>query len=338
MSLYRTELRRLVKRRFTRWTTVLGLLVLAAVVAGVFFTNQKIDAAARAQAERSAEAQWQRDVQSAEQYRAECERVKAGGTDDPKQFPEDCSAITPPPREAIAAAWFMPATFDFRESFGDTLLPLAAILALVGFIVGASFVGAEWNTGGMMNLLLWRPKRLTVLLTKLAALLTGLLALAVTTTALWFGSFWLVATLRGSTAKVTSGVWQSFALTGLRGVALAVVATVVGFALASLGRHTAMALGGVVALMVVGQFGLAILLDLAGVKFAEAWLLPTYGAAWMRKTVTLENWESCEATYFGSCEPEKLVITWQQSSVLLGVGMAVLLVAALWAMRRRDVA
>ena len=28
----------------------------------------------------------------------------------------------------------------------------------------------------MMNLLLWRPKRLTVLLTKLAALLTGILA------------------------------------------------------------------------------------------------------------------------------------------------------------------
>ena len=41
-------------------------------------------------------------------------------------------------------------------------MPFAAILALVGFVIGASFVGAEWSTGGMMNLLLWRPKRLTV--------------------------------------------------------------------------------------------------------------------------------------------------------------------------------
>ena len=338
MSLYRTELRRLAKRRFTRWMTVLGLLVLAAVVVGSFFSNQKIDAATVARAERAAEAQWQRDVQINEQFRAECDRAKASGAAQPGQFPDDCSQITPPPREAIEAQWFLPSTFDFRKNFGFTLLPLAAILALVGFIVGASFVGAEWSTGGMMNLLLWRPKRLTVLLTKLAALLTGLLALAVTTTALWFGSFWLVATLRGTTEKMTSGAWQSFALTGLRGVALAVVLTIVGFGLASLGRHTAMALGGVVALMVVGQFGLGILLELSGVKFAEAWLLPTYAVAWMQKEVVLENWDACQATYFGECKPETLEITWQQSSLLLGVGAVLILGAALWAMRRRDVA
>ena len=40
-------------------------------------------------------------------------------------------------------------------------------------MIGASFVGAEWNSGGMMNLLLWRPQRLKVLSTKLAALLAG---------------------------------------------------------------------------------------------------------------------------------------------------------------------
>jgi hypothetical protein len=305
VSLYRTELRRLTKRRFTRWMSLLGLLVLALVVIGVFLTNEKIDAAALAKAERAAEQQWQQDVRNTEQFRAECERAKAAGTSQGSGLPEDCSSIQPPPREAIQADWFLPSTFDFRENFGFTLLPLAAILALVGFVVGASFVGAEWNTGGMMNLLLWRPKRLTVLLTKLAALLTGLVALAVPTTALWFGSFWLVATFRGSTAKM--------------------------------GRHTAMALGGVIALMVVGQFGLGILLEMAGVRFAQAWLLPTYAAAWMQKKVTLEDWESCQATYFGECKPDTLDITWQHSSVLLVVGLTGILGAALWAMRRRDI-
>ncbi|MGN9810567.1 ABC transporter permease subunit [Micromonospora sp. BQ11] len=338
MSLYRTELRRLTKRRFTRWMSVLGLLVLAAIVIGTFATNEKIDADALAGAERRAEQQYQEQVRWAEQEVVACEAAKKSGNAEPGRYPDDCSAITPPPREAIEAQWFLPSTFDFRKDFGGTLLPLAAILALVGFIVGASFVGAEWSTGGMMNLLLWRPNRLTVLLTKLAALLTGLLALAVTTTALWFGSFWLVATLRGTTEKMTSGAWQSFALTGLRGVALAVVLTAVGFGLASLGRHTAMALGGVVALMVVGQFGLGIMLELAGVKFAAAWLLPTYAVAWMQKEIVLENWDSCQATYFGECKPETLAITWQQSSVLLGVGAVIILGAALWAMRRRDVA
>ncbi|MEV4464164.1 ABC transporter permease subunit [Micromonospora echinofusca] len=337
MSLYRTELRRLAKRRFTRWMSLLGLLVLAMVVVGVFFTNEKIDAAAVAKAERAAEQQWQQDVRHNAQYRAECDKAKAAGTGQSEGFPEDCASIQPPPREAIETQWFLPSTFDFRENFGDTLLPLAAILALVGFVVGASFVGAEWNTGGMMNLLLWRPKRLTVLLTKLAALLTGLVALAVPTTVLWFGSFWLVATFRGSTAKMTSGTWQSFALTGLRGLVLALVTATIGFALASLGRHTAMALGGVIALMVVGQFGLGILLAMAGVRFAEAWLLPTYAVAWMQKKVTLEDWNTCQATYYGECKPDTLDITWQQSSVMMTVGFVVILGAALWAMRRRDI-
>ncbi|SCL61306.1 ABC transporter permease subunit [Micromonospora peucetia] len=337
MSLYRTELRRLAKRRFTRWMSLLGLLVLAAVVVGIFASNEKIDAAALAKAERAAEQQWQRDVQQNAQYRAECDKAKAAGTSQDGGFPEDCSVIQPPPREAIQTDWFLPSTFDFRKNFGFALLPLAAILALVGFVVGASFVGAEWNTGGMMNLLLWRPKRLTVLLTKLAALLTGLVALAVPTTVLWFGSFWLVATFRGSTEKMTSGVWQSFALTGLRGLVLALFAATIGFALASLGRHTAMALGGAIGVMVVGQFGLAILLQMAGVRFAEAWLLPTYALAWLDKKVTLEDWDACQATYFGDCKPDTMDITWQQSSVMMAVGFTVILGAALWTMRRRDI-
>ncbi|MEU8215910.1 ABC transporter permease subunit [Micromonospora taraxaci] len=337
MSLYRTELRRLAKRRFTRYMTLLGLVVLAAVVVGVFFTNQKIDAGQLARAERQADQQYQEQVRWSEQERVACEQAKTAGTATDGRYPPDCSVITPPPREEIKAEWFLPSTFNFRETFDETLIPFAAILALVGFVIGASFVGAEWSTGGMMNLLLWRPKRLTVLLTKLAALLTGILAVTLPAAVLWFAGFWAVATFRGSTEKVTSGVMQSAILTGVRGVALVLVLTTIGFALASLGRHTAMALGGVVAVMVVGQFGLGILLAMANVKFAEAWLLPTYALAWMTKTVTLQDWNSCNATFYGECKPATLDITWQQSSVLFSVGLVVILGAALWAMRRRDI-
>ncbi|PZG17111.1 ABC transporter permease [Micromonospora craterilacus] len=336
MSLFRTELRRLAKRRFARWMTAAGLLVLVLVAAGLFISNQKIGPEQWAEAERAADRQHQEQVQWAEQERVNCERAKAAG-DAVDYYPSDCAEISAPPREVIEAQWFLPSTFNFRESFGDLLIPLAGILAMVGFVVGASFVGAEWNTGGMMNLLLWRPKRLTVLLTKLGALLTGLLALALPASVAWFGSLWLVATWRGTTEKMTSGVWQSFLLTGLRGIVLAMVATTVGFALASLGRHTAMALGGAIAVMVVGQVGLGILLGVAGVRFAEAWLLPTYAYAWMTKTVTLQDWRSCHATYSGECKPATLDITWQQSSLLFTVAVVVFLGAAMWAMRRRDI-
>ncbi|SCL40224.1 ABC-type transport system involved in multi-copper enzyme maturation, permease component [Micromonospora pallida] len=341
MSLYVTELRRLGKRRFTRYMTLIGLLVLAAVAVGTFLTNQKIGPEQRASAERQAQAQYEEQVRYVERDRAECERLKAAGEPADGRFPDDCSTITPPPREAVEARWFLPSTFDFRESFGATLIPYAAILALIAFVVGASFVGAEWSTGGMMNLLLWRPRRLNVLLTKLAALLTGVTVVTLLGAAAWTAAFWAVGSYRGSTAGMTGGVWQSFALTGLRGFALVVVAAVVGFALASLGRHTAFALGGVLAIAVVGQFGLGVVLALADVKFPEAWLLPTYGLAWMGKEVELRNFEACNysgMSGMSECAPDTLTITWQHSSALLAVGLVLALGAALWAMRRRDIA
>jgi ABC-type transport system involved in multi-copper enzyme maturation permease subunit len=334
VSLFRTELRRLAKRRFARWMAVGGLLVLAVVVVGMFVSNQKIGPDQWAAAERSADRQYQEQVRWAEQERVACERAKTTGEE---FYTSDCTEISPPPREEIQAEWFLPSTFNFRESFGDMLIPLAAILALIGFVVGASFVGAEWSTGGMMNLLLWRPKRLTVLLTKLGALLTGLLALALPATVAWFGSMWLVANLRGSTEQMTSGAWQSFLLTGLRGIVLALVAATVGFALASLGRHTAMALGGAIGVLVVGQMAIAVLLSMIQVRYLDAWLLPTYAYAWMTKEIELQDWRSCDASYTGNCEPATLAITWQHSSLLFTVGVVLFLGAAMWAMRRRDI-
>lgn len=338
MSLYRTELRRLAKRRFVRYMALLGLLVLAAVLLGTYATNEKIGPEQIAAAERAAEQEYQRSVEESVRFRQECESAKAAGTPTTgREYPTDCANIEPPPRDAIQADWYMPATFEFREEFPGTLTTLAAILALVAFVVGASFIGAEWSSGGMMNLLLWRPQRVKVLLTKLAALVTGMAGLTVVTAAAWTAGFWIVATNRGDTGRVTSGVWQSAALTGLRAAVLVILAATVGFALASLGRHTALALGGAIGLMIVGQFGLGIMLSIAQVKFVEMWLLPTYLMAWMRQRITLENWQACEYSYSGGCEPETFDITWQSSAVIFAVGTALVLGAAIWTMRRRDI-
>ncbi|MEE6259179.1 ABC transporter permease subunit [Plantactinospora sonchi] len=337
MSLYTTEVRRLGKRRFVRYLTLAGLLVLVAVAVGMFFTNQKIGPEQLAAAERAAEQQYQQNVSYSQQERAECERVKAAGEKSDGRFPEDCSVIQPPPREAFEARWFLPATFDFREQFGQTVITFTAVLALVAFVGGASFIGAEWSSGGMMNLLLWRPQRVRVLLTKLAALLSVLFGVTVVAGVAWTAAFWATGTFRGTTGKMTSGAWQSFGLTGLRGLVLILVAGALGFGLASLGRHTALALGGVLGIMVVGQFGLGVVLGLAQVKFVEAWLLPTYLLAWMQKKITLENWRACQATYTGECQPATLDITWQNSSVLLSVALVLVLGSAIWVMRRRDI-
>jgi ABC-2 type transport system permease protein len=337
MSLYTTELRRLRKRRFVRYMTLVGLLILAAVAVGTFATNHKIGPAQVAAAQRTADQEYRRNVEQSNIARQECERAKAAATASDGRFPPDCADITPAPRGAFESQWFLPATFDFRKEFGATLTTLAAILALIAFVVGASFVGAEWSTGGMMNLLLWRPRRLRVLLTKLAALLSGVFGVTLVAAAGWTAAFWATGSYRGSTAKMTAGAWQSFALTGLRGLTLIAVAGVVGFALASLGRHTALALGGALGAVVVGQFGLGIVLAMAQVKFLEAWLLPTYLLAWMQKSVTLQDNASCGFSYSGECQPKTMEITWTDSSILLAVGVLLSMGAAMWVMRRRDI-
>jgi ABC-2 type transport system permease protein len=337
MSLYKAETRRLLKRRFVRYLVIGAVVILGAVAAGMFFTNHHVGPAQVAQAQRQAEQEYQEQLKIAGQERARCEQEKAAGTEDQGRWPANCAEIYVPQREDFSAEWNMPATFEFRKEFGNMVTTFAAILALAAFVIGASFIGAEWNSGGMMNLLLWRPQRIKVLVTKLAALLAGITALSVLVGAAWTGVFWLIASLRGTTEKMTSGAWQSFGLTGLRAFALILAAGVLGFGLASLGRHTAVALGVAVGVGVVAQFGIGIVLGLADVKFAEAWLLPTYALAWMSKKVTLEDYNGCDFSGYGGCEPPTLDITWPMAGGLGLAAVVVVLGAAMWTMRSRDI-
>lgn len=343
MSIVRAELRRLFKRRVTLLMLLLVVALMATVAAVMAATHQQPSPAARAQAEREADRQYQEQLQWIEVDIAECERAQREGGEEAQQWPEDCEEIREfaPSQEEMQeemVEWFMPPTFDFRTDFPPMITVWAAVLALFAFTVGASFLGAEWRTGGMTNLLLWRPRRLQVLIAKLVALLGSLLGLGVLLGAVWVGGFWLVATFRGVTDTMTAGAWQSFGLTGVRAMTLALVAGVVGFTLASLGRHTAAAMGTAIAAFVVGVAGVGLIFGgMLQVRFWEAWLWATYVTAWLDKKVTLYDYTACERTgAFGECE-QTMEITWQVAGVGLAAVVAVLLGAALWQMRRRDV-
>jgi ABC-2 type transport system permease protein len=335
VSLYRAETRRLAKRRFTRWLTVGALVVLVIVAVGVFLTSHQVTPEGIAEAKAKAAADYQEALRYTQQEIARCEA--APGTAEAANYPADCSTLYVPTEADYSYQGYLDPTFDFRANFGDMITTWAALLALAAFVIGASYVGAEWSTGGMMNLLLWRPQRLKVLGTKLAAFLVTLAALSVVVALLWTGIFLVIASLRGTTDGMTSGAWQSFALTELRGLTLILVSGAVGFGLASLGRHTALALGAVVGAVVVFQFGLVTVLSLASVKFAEAWLLPTWALVWMQKELTLENYDACNFSATAGCEPEKLILTWPMAGGLFAAAVVIIVGAAMWTMRSRDI-
>lgn len=335
MSLYTAETRRLVKRRFTKILLIGAVAVLAAIAAGMFFTHEKIGPAQVAVAQQKADADFQQQTQSADQQKQLCRKAK--GTPDAAHFPPSCDEITPPARDTFQTQWYLPATFILRDDFGAMVTTLAGVLALAAFVVGASFVGAEWNSGGMMNLLLWRPRRLQVLGAKLGALLLSLTAYGVVISAAWTGIFWLIARYRGTTAGMTSGVWQSFGLAELRALVLVLVAAAVGFGLASAGRHTAVAFGVAIGVAVIMQVGLVTVLQLAKVKFAELYLIRIWLQAWLEKSVKLQDHDACNFSVGNGCEPDSMTLTWQQSGTAMAILVVLVVGAALWTVRSRDI-
>ncbi|MEV0001234.1 ABC transporter permease subunit [Micromonospora sp. NPDC050980] len=337
MSLFVTELRRLTKRRLTRLLLVLLVVGLATVATAFSFSSQKLSPEVVAAAQAESDAQYKRSVQEWQRTVTECEAAQAKGEQTEERYGSNCGKDFQPQPEMFDPKWNLPYQFDFRAEFPMFVAVFAGAVALFAFIVGASFVGAEWNTGGMMNLLLWRPKRLAVLGAKLGALLTTVLGLSVVLGALWTAVFWLIGTQRGTTAKMTAGAWRSIGLDGLRAVALILVVGAVAFALASLGRHTAMALGAAVALFAVSEVGIRIAVGVLAVPFGERYVLSTYAQSWFMKQAELFDYDTCQFAR-GACEPAKYVVTWEQSAVVFGIGAVVALVAAFWTMRRRDIA
>lgn len=335
MSLLHAEWRRLFKRRLTVWSLVLVLLVLAVTAVGIALAHQKHTPAALAEAEAQAAADFEYQQEWIERDIEQCERDKANGAD--TGWPENCDEIATwaTPQEDMVE-WYLPPTFEFREQFPQVTMVVVGLLAMYAFVVGGSFIGADWRSGALMNLLLWRPRRLPVYGAKLMALLGGLTAIFVAVGAVWTPVMWVVAMTRGVTDTMTVGAWQSFALTGLRGLGLVLAAGAVGFALASIGRHIAAALGSAVAAVVVGVAGVGIVVSILGVKYPGAWLWTTYVEAWTNKVVELEYWPPCDGIG-APCEPEVLEITWQTAGALMAGVVVLVSGAAMWLMRRRDI-
>lgn len=229
-----------------------------------------------------------------------------------------------------------PPAYQFRRDFADTIHVFTGLLAMFGFILGASFIGAEWRSGGMLHLLLWRPGRLRVFSAKLAALLVVLLGLWVVLAPGWTAVFWVLANYGGHDQSMTAGAWLSLGLTGARGLALVLAASTLAFALASLGRHTAAAMGTVIGALVIGVAGVGVVVGgLFNVRFFEAWLWTTYLAAWLEGSYVVYDWGSTEAII--NSTPDRLEITWPVAGAGIAAVVVLVLGAALWQLRRRDV-
>ncbi|MEA2459997.1 MAG: hypothetical protein QOH90_174 [Actinomycetota bacterium] len=219
-DLLRVELRRLTSRRLFRGVSF--LVIIGFIVAGTitfFISNDSPQALATAQAKHRAEiagclADAGRDGVPSVGTEGWCERHVE--TSDPR--------------------------FHFKDMEWP-LLTLGLPLMMLAWLIGASYVGADWHHRTMMAHLTWEPRRGRVLLSKaIAVSITAffwILALEMIFSAL----MWPAAFFRGSTAGLDAAWWSHYALDVARLGGLAGFAGLLGFSLALVGRNTAAALG-----------------------------------------------------------------------------------------------
>ena len=328
MRLVRAELGRLAARRFTQLMVVLLIAAFGITIATTIASSHRPTASELTRAETQVEQQrieaqrWYEECLNAQRLNSAAYR---GG-----QYPIDCQQSEP---AQITTADFLYEVFVFEREIPGLLYFLIAFLALFGFLVGASYVGAELASGGMTNLLLWRPQRMIVLGAKLGTLIGSVLVLSVIASVVYLGAFWTIAQAGGLPGDLDAEFWRWLGLTVGRGLGLTLLATALGFSIATLGRHTAAALGVVAGYAIIWELGARVVMYTVEAARTEQWMLTTYVVAWM--TGEVEMWDRSPCLVGSVCS---YTLTWVDALiVLLAVG-GVFVAGAFANFRRRDLA
>ncbi len=239
MRLFRVELRRLFSRRAVIVMMVLGALAVGAIAAGVLYENRPASAAELAQFQR--EIDRYNEEPFVQRRLAKCVE-KTGNT------------------ERCEQRWLQTAdNFYYRSQlepaqFKPWLISMTGVVAALGLLIGATFVGADYISGSMGTQLLFEPNRRKVWLAKAGAAVVGVGLFSAVVLLVGSGAMWVFAKVWDR--PIRPGLLGDYAAAGGRAVLLAAVAGLAGYALVMVTRHTAAVLG---LLAVYGIAGEAVL-------------------------------------------------------------------------------
>jgi ABC-type transport system involved in multi-copper enzyme maturation permease subunit len=205
-----------------------------------------------------------------------------------------------------------------RADMSDGLMGLSFPLLTFGWLVGASSIGAEWGNRTVSALLTWEPRRTRVLLAKAAAasVSTGLWVVALEV--VWTAVMLPVASGGDDVRFGGPFSWSEHVGVGARILLVSMFASILGFALATIGKNTGAALGG----------GMAYLLIVES-------LVRTYKSDWSDWLLSTNIVRVIEGT------AEQVGLDGQSTAEAAGLLAAYaggLFLVALWVFRRREMA
>lgn len=229
MNLFFVEIKRLLSRRLFKGLSLLALAGFAFGGTAAFIASDD-SAAAIAKGRRERAAAIQTCVTRVEREAAiDPEEFPADGTTDPQEFCED---------EAYG--------YDPRIAYRDFTWMLRGIgmpLVMLGWLLGASAIGTEWDNRTMTTTLTWESRRGRVLMAKVLAAAALAFTWLFVLQGVFAAALYPAAEFEGSTAGVDLAWWLDLA--GIAGAISAVGAlgAILGASIATVGRHTAAALG-----------------------------------------------------------------------------------------------
>jgi len=311
MRLFTAEIRRFLARRAVVLLLLVGFGLGAFIVGAELFNHRPVSAEALQAAEDAAA-----EEAASPFVQRELERCQ----ERPRRYGGNCEGIVP------RAEWFLDESpLRPLESIKELSLPIAISLGFVSLLAGTSFLGAEFSSGSISNVLLFEPRRWRVWLAKMVA--TGLVVCLVTaaTVLICYGTLTAVG-MAWQDVSYSSEQWRGVAYRGLRVVLVVGAAAVLGAAVTAALRSTIATVGLVLGYLLVGEA------LLRGVLLAQTarWLASHHVAAFIDGKLKIYD--------YGDERRRVFRFFLQESAIYLGVLMAVVLLLSYVVFQRRDVA
>jgi ABC-2 type transport system permease protein len=323
VRLVRVELTRFFSRRAVVLLLVAAALLTALVAGAAIWDSRPVSgddlASARAQVQQQlASPEYKKDL-------ANCVSDPTGFFGPGADAAECARELAPTPesylgREALSLA----------GERGEGGIAVIVVITVLMIIVGATFAGADWSSGSMSNQVIFEPRRTRVWVAKAAAVtLASVAAAAVLLVAFWLSLF-AVAHSRDLTTSgaVAHQIWWMVG----RGVALAALAALGGYALTMLLRSTVATLALLFAYAAVGEAVLA----LSPVDRSGLWSLSNNVFAWIQDGVRVFD-DSIVCSPGRAVCSQHYTISLLHGAAYLGMLLVVTLAVSALAFRRRDI-
>jgi ABC-2 type transport system permease protein len=314
VKLFGVELSRLFARRAVVSMMVLGTLAVVCVAAGVLYNNRPVSAGDIATAQ-----------QEADRYNEQRFTQRRLDT---------CIERTDDVASCESRHLLQPDAFLYRPQlkpadYDGWLVPMVAISAAMTFLIGATFIGADYSSGSLGTQLLFQPNRWKVWVAKCAAVGVG--AAAFTVLALGIANGAILGFASSWDRPIRDGLFGDIAAAGGRGAVLAVAAAVGGLGLVLVARHTAAALG------LLALYGVAAEAVVRAVwPGSERWLLSNHVVAFVGGSFKRTIYGQCDG--FGQCSDVVYRFSTATATIYLGSALLVVAVVSLLVFVRRDVA